>query len=81
MAKVIKTVNAEGVASYTEEDTTLVGDLLSGVTSVFSVFTAGEPTTFVSEKTCGMTALAAVVGGIFVGDKYGDSIPLLGGRR
>lgn len=81
MAKIIKTVSPEGDATYTEESTTLIGDVVSGVTSVFSVFSAAEPTTFVSEKTCGMAVIASMVGGLFIGDKYGDRIPLIGGRR
>jgi len=63
-----------------EVTTTLTDDLVAAVMSPLKVLES-EPTEFVSPRVAGMAALGYGVAGIFVGDKFGDSIPVLGGRR
>jgi hypothetical protein len=63
-----------------EVTTTLIDDLVAAVMSPLKVLES-EPTEFVSPRVAGMAALGYGVAGIFVGDKFGDSIPVLGGRR
>jgi hypothetical protein len=63
-----------------EVTTTLIDDLVAAVMSPLKVLES-EPTEFVSPHVAGMAALGYGVAGIFVGDKFGDSIPVLGGRR
>jgi hypothetical protein len=53
---------------------------VSAVVAPLKVFET-EPTEFVSPRVAGMAALGFGIGGIMVGDKFGDSISFLGGRR
>lgn len=76
MAKITKATDG----TLTEVETTLVDDLVSAVVSPFKVLES-EPTEFVSPRVAGMAALGYGIGGIVVGDQFGDSIPFLGGRR
>lgn len=80
MAKITKTVAANGDVTLTEVATTLIDDMILAVGSPFKVFQA-EDTEFYSPSVAGYAFIGAGVGGVWVGDKFGASIPLLGGRR
>lgn len=66
--------------SIVKEDTNILNNLLNGATSTIKAF--GEDTAvYYSEKAVGQMVIGALVGGIVLGDQFGDRIPFLGGRR
>jgi hypothetical protein len=77
MAKVTKSA-VDG--TLTEVATTITDDLVLAISSPFKLFET-EPTEFVAPRVAAMAAVGGLAGGIMVGDKWGDSIPVLGGRR
>lgn len=77
MSKAIITAEASGV---TKEDTNILTNVMAGATSIFKSFSE-EGNTYYSEKAMGQAVLAALVGGVVVGDRFGDKIPFVGGRR
>lgn len=80
MAKITKTSDGAGGFTYTEVETTLVDDMVAAVVSPFKVLET-EPTEFHSPRVAAYAALGYGIGGVMVGDRWGDSIPLLGGNR
>jgi hypothetical protein len=66
--------------TLTEVATTLTDDFVAAVMAPLKVLES-EPTEFYAPRVAGMAAVGYGIAGIFVGDKWGDSIPLLGGRR
>jgi len=76
MSKITKA--ADG--TLTEVATTLVDDVIAAAVSPLKAFES-EPTEFVAPRVAGIAALGFAAAGVFVGDKHGESIPLLGGRR
>lgn len=81
MPKIIKGGTAE-VPTYTEEATTLVDGFVTALTAPLSVLKKGEDETeFYSSRDVGIAALSWAAVGIFAGDRFGNSIPYLGGRR
>jgi hypothetical protein len=76
MSKITKATDG----TLTEVETTFVDDALNAVLSPFKI-TEVAPTEFYSPRVAAMAAFGFGIGGVVVGDKFGDSIPLLGGRR
>jgi hypothetical protein len=76
MAKITKGTDG----TFTEVETTLVDDLMSALASPLKVL-EGEPTEFVSPRVAAFAAIGYGLGGVMVGDRWGDSIPVLGGKR
>jgi len=76
MSKITKA--ADGTLA--EVETTFTDDLVAAVVSPLSAMDA-EPTEFVSPRVAGIAAIGYGMAGIWTGDKYGEKIPVLGGRR
>lgn len=79
MSKAIIAADATGV---TKTDTTIIDNVLGGVTSILKVASTEDAnTTYYSDKAVGQAVLAGMVGGFMIGDRFGDKVPFLGGRR
>jgi len=78
--KIIKATDTAGVVTYTEKTTTLVDDIVDGLTAPLSAVSSDDKT-FVSMSILGKTAVMHLAAGIFVGDRYGESVPVLGQGR
>jgi hypothetical protein len=76
MAKITKANDG----TLAEVETTFIDDAISAVLSPLKI-TEAAPTEFYAPRVAAMAALGYGIGGVVVGDKFGDSIPLLGGRR
>jgi hypothetical protein len=78
--KVTKTVDSTGAATYAETTGTFMSAAIDAVLSPLKVFSSTGDV-FVSESAQGMAALAYGIGGIVVGDRFGDKIPFIGEHR
>lgn len=76
MARIKKTVDTAGVATYTEEETSIGTDFIDGLMGPFGFF-AKEEDTFYSRRTLAIATLGYGLTGIVVGNKVGDRIPIL----
>lgn len=77
--KLIAAADATGV---TKTETTMIDNVIGGIGSVMKIAsTEDDSTTYYSEKAVGQAVLGAAVGGFLLGDRFGDRVPLLGGRR
>lgn len=80
MAKIIQT-GTGAAATFARSEQTILEATIDVALSPLSAFGAKSDSEFIDKKTVGMGMLGAIGVGIFVGDKYGASIPLIGGRR
>lgn len=81
MAKITVSQDAAGDDVFTKEDTALQDYIVAPITGLFGNFTSDESKVFHDEASVGIMALGFMAGGVFVGDRYGDSIPILGQGR
>lgn len=63
--------------TFTKEEGTLTNGLIDAVMAPINVMSAEKK--YVSVQTAGLSALGYGLGGIFVGDRYGHKIPVIGG--
>lgn len=66
--------------ALTEADMTFVDEVIEVIKSPFALFES-ETKTYLPARTVGMGVVGGLVGGILLGDRFGASIPVLGGRR
>lgn len=79
MSKITLEATNTGVV---KTETTILDNVLAGVMSLPKIASAEDANTvYYSEKVLAQASLASFVGGIVLGDRKGDSIPLFGGRR
>lgn len=67
---------------YTKTDTTIADTLKLAVMAPLGIM--GSDTnkkTFYSEDDIAVASVGALAAGVFIGDKWGGKIPVLGGRR
>lgn len=67
------------MADQTENKSTLVQDLVDGLTAPLGITKTQEET--ISARAGALAAIGYFIGGVVVGDRWGDRIPLIGGRR
>lgn len=72
-------VGADGV-TLTAVDMTFVDEVIEVIKSPFALFES-ETKVYLPARTVGLGVVGGLAGGIFLGDRFGASIPLLGGRR
>lgn len=78
--KITRTQVGTDPATYVETNMTLVDQVTGVVSSVFKVF-SDDDAVFYPERTVGLGFLGGMAAGVFVGDRFGESIPVLGQRR
>lgn len=66
--------------ALTAVDMTFVDELMEVVKSPFAIFES-ETKTYLPARTVGIGVVGGLAGGILIGDRFGASIPVLGGRR
>lgn len=77
--KITRAVDAAGAVTYSEVTQTFVEQVIDSALLPLSALS--ENNEFISKQQAGVAMLGGVAGGVFLGDKYGDRIPVLGGRR
>lgn len=78
----MKLVAAADATGVTKTETTLIDNVLGGVTSIMKIASTEDAnTTYYSEKAVGQAVIGALVGGFVIGDRWGDRVPFLGGHR
>lgn len=66
--------------TVTRTETTIADRLTKAVTAPLGILSDDE-TTFYGEVDMAYASLTAVAAGVFIGDRWGDKIPVLGQRR
>lgn len=79
MAKIV-VGGTDASPTYTKVATTLTDNIVTGATAALGVL-SDDQTTFYDKKAMGTAAAVNLAAGIVIGDKFGDKIPVLGGRR
>lgn len=79
MSKIVKSGTADQPV-YTESATTLFDAVLTGLMAPFKALSGGDKE-FVSVKDVAIGTAAVAAGSIFIGDRFGAKIPVLGGGR
>jgi hypothetical protein len=77
--KITRTVSGETV-SYAEADMSLLDEVVAAAASPFKIMES-EATEYHPPRVAAIAAFGYGSAGVIVGDKFGDSIPVLGGRR
>lgn len=85
MSTVVKrTIAEDGSSTLALSDTNLINAVFHMALTPLKAFSSA-PTSgteeFYSERAVGWGIIGAFAGGIFVGDKFGQSIPVLGQHR
>lgn len=79
MSKIVKSGTAQQPV-YTESETTLMDSVLSCLMAPFKAL-SGADKEFISVGDVAVGAAALAAGSIFIGDRFGAKIPVLGGGR
>lgn len=66
--------------TYTKTETSFTDKVILGVTAPLAIMSSDE-TEFYSKDDVAVASVVGVAAGVFLGDKFGDSIPVLGQRR
>lgn len=67
--------------TYTVSEVSLTDYITAPLTGFFSALSSEESDIFYDTKTVGVIGVGMLAAGIFAGDRYGDSIPVLGRGR
>lgn len=78
--KITRTVAPDGTVVYSETAQTLVDTLTASFVAPFAVL-AADSNEYYSKQMVGQSMLIAGMAGVVIGDRYGESIPLLGRHR